>query len=339
MKWKQRLFKIYKWEFWPFWIFYIPISFYWAYSFIRTRAMFYFSATNPAMEMGGFIDYSKIDFFGNIPEGILPNMVFVSTEKDKENIEKTLAIKGLEFPLIAKPDKGERGKGVTKVKTLESLQAYLAAAKDRVILQEFITHPLEFGIMYYRLPNENKGHITSIVQKEFLTVCGDGKSTIRELMRSNQRTALYEDHVALSYPELLEQIPAQGEKKLLEPIGNHCRGTVFRNANHLINEQLEEVFDSISKQIDGFYFGRYDIKVTSLEDLYAGKNIILMELNGANSEPAHIYDPDMNIFTAYKHLFRHWRLMYKISVQNHKRGVQYMHRKIAFPRLVQHYQD
>ena len=146
------------------------------------------------------------------------------------------------------------------------------------------------------------------MQKEFLTVQGNGQSTIRELMRNSQRTALYETHVEMSYPELMEQIPAQGEKKLLE-------------------------------QIDGFYFGRYDIKVTNLDDLYAGKNIVLMELNGANSEPAHIYDPDMDIWTAYTHLIKHWRILYKISVQNHKRGVRYMSRKVAFPRLVQHYRD
>ncbi|OJJ18022.1 hypothetical protein BKI52_29670 [marine bacterium AO1-C] len=339
MKWKQRLFKIYKWEFWPFWFFYIPVYFYWAYSWIRTRSMFFFSAANPAMEMGGFIDYSKIDIFKKIPGDILPNMVFISTPKDKENIENILAIKGLEFPLIAKPDKGERGKDVAKIKNLEDLKTYLAAAKEQIILQEFITHPLEFGIMYYRLPNEDRGHITSVVQKEFLTVCGNGASTVRELMRSNQRTALYEEHVEMSYPELLEQVPAEGEKKLLEPIGNHCRGTVFRNANHLINEHMVEVFDNFSKQIDGFYFGRYDIKVPSLEDLYAGKNIVLMELNGANSEPAHIYDPNMDIWTAYTHLIKHWRILYKISVQNHKRGVHYMSRKVAFPRLVQHYRD
>lgn len=339
MKWKKRFIKIYKWEFWPFWFFYIPVYFYWAYSWIRTRSMFFFSAANPSMEMGGFIDYSKIEIFKQIPPQILPNMVFINTAHEKEDIENILAIKDLTFPLIAKPDKGERGKDVAKIDHLTELKAYLVSAKERVILQEFITHPLEFGIMYYRLPNEERGHITSIVQKEFLTVTGNGKSTVRELMKQSKRASLYEDHVEMSYPEVLEQVPPIGETKLLEPIGNHCRGTVFRNANHLINEQLVDVFDALSKQIDGFYFGRYDIKVTNLEDLYAGKNIILMELNGANSEPAHIYDPNMDIFTAYKHLLGHWRILYKISVQNHKRGVHYMSRKIAFPRLVQHYRD
>lgn len=287
--------------------------------------------------MGGFIDYPKMEVFKIIPPDVLPNMVFITNEEEKAKAESMVTEKGIQFPLIAKPDRGERGKGVAKIKNPGQLKTYLDAATDKIILQDFIEHPLEFGIMYYRLPNEERGNITSIVQKEFLMVVGDGKSTVRQLMRQNPRVALYESHVEMSYPEMLDKVPAKNEDTLLEPIGNHSRGTIFRNSNHLINDQLIDVFDSISKRIDGFYFGRYDIKVPSMEDLYAGKNIILMELNGVNSEPAHIYDPDMNIFSAYRDLLGHWRILYKVSTQNHKKGVQYISSRVAFPRLVQHY--
>lgn len=337
MKWKRFFTKLYKWEFWTFWVFYIPVYYYWAYCWIRTRSMFFFSAANPAMDMGGFIDYPKMEIFKIIPPDLLPNMVFITNEDEKQQAEQMVAAKGIQFPLIAKPDRGERGKGVAKIKNPAQLNAYLAAATDKIILQDFIEHPLEFGIMYYRLPNEERGNITSIVQKEFLTVMGDGKSTVRQLMRKSQRVALYEEHVEGSYPEILEKVPAKGEATLLEPIGNHSRGTIFRNSNHLINDQLIEVFDNMSKRIEGFYFGRYDIKVPTMEDLYTGKNIVLMELNGVNSEPAHIYDPDMNIFAAYRDLLKHWQVLYKVSSQNHKNGVPYINSREAFPRLVQHY--
>jgi phosphomannomutase len=58
-----------------------------------------------------------------------------------------------------------------------------------------------------------------------------------------------------------------GENRLLEPIGNHCRGTKFVNANHLINNQLDEVFSKISEGFEGFYYGRFDMKVESIDDL------------------------------------------------------------------------
>jgi hypothetical protein len=49
-----------------------------------------------------------------------------------------------------------------------------------------------------------------------------------------------------------------------------------------------------------------------------------MELNGANSEPAHIYDPNMPLMQAYKDLITHWKTIYKISVLNNKQGIKYM---------------
>ena len=78
----------------------------------------------------------------------------------------------------------------------------------------------------------------------------------------------------------MDTIIAQGEVKHLVVIGNHARGTTFLNANHLITPQLIDVFDAISKQVEGYNFGRYDIRVPSLEDLYAGRNIKILELNG-----------------------------------------------------------
>ena len=63
---------------------------------------------------------------------------------------------------------------------------------------------------------------------------------------------------------------------------------------------------------------------TDLED---GKNFAIVELNGAASEPTHIYDPKHSIFFAWKELGRHITYMYKISKQNHERGFSYLSHK------------
>ena len=55
-------------------------------------------------------------------------------------------------------------------------------------------------------------------------------------------------------------------------------------------------------------------------DLEKGKNFAIVEVNGAASEPTHIYDPKHSIIFGWKELSRHITYMYKISVQNHKRG-------------------
>jgi hypothetical protein len=107
-------------------------------------------------------------------------------------------------------------------------------------------------------------------------------------------------------------------------------GTKFINASHLINSRLTEVFDKISSSVPGFHYGRYDIRCRSVEDLYEGKGIKILELNGAGAEPGHIYDPEFPFMQAYRVLFQHWNILYQISRANYKKGTAYMTTKEAW---------
>ena len=129
----------------------------------------------------------------------------------------------------------------------------------------------------------------------------------------NPRAKLQLSSLEMVLGDQLEEVLPNGEEKELESIGNHCRGTAFLNGNDLINDQLHEVFDQICKNIPGFYFGRFDLRCSSLDDLYWGQGIKIMELNGAGSEPGHIYQPGTSIFTAYKDIFHHLNILLKIS--------------------------
>ena len=53
--------------------------------------------------------------------------------------------------------------------------------------------------------------------------------------------------------------------------GNHNRGAHFTNLHKEIDEDLHKVFDELSHYTDKFFYGRYDIKTTSIEDLKKGK--------------------------------------------------------------------
>jgi hypothetical protein len=48
---------------------------------------------------------------------------------------------------------------------------------------------------------------------------------------------------------------------------------------------------------------------------------MIVELNGINSEPVHIYDQKTGIFKAYKDFFKHMRYMYEISEENKQLGL------------------
>lgn len=63
---------------------------------------------------------------------------------------------------------------------------------------------------------------------------------------------------------------------------------------------------------------------THFEELEQGINFSIVELNGAASEPTHIYDPKHSLWFAWKELARHITYMFQISVANHQLGFPYL---------------
>jgi hypothetical protein len=227
--------------------------------------------------------------------------------------------------LIGKPDIGMRGMGVKKLHHREDLIAYIQQSKVNFLIQEFIPLENEVGIFYYRFPNKEKGHISGMVQKEFLTVLGDGQSTILELLKKNNRYILQLPSLIKVYGNKLHEVLPEGKETILVPYGNHARGAKFVNISHLIDEQLTATIDSICSQVDGFYYGRMDIRFNTWEELKQGKNFSIIEINGAGSEPTHIYDPKHSIFFAWKEIIRHLKILYTISKLNRQHAqIPYM---------------
>ena len=102
--------------------------------------------------------------------------------------------------------------------------------------------------------------------------------------------------------------------------GNHCQGTQFRDGSHLITPALENAIDSIARHIPGFFIGRFDVRYPKREDLAAGRNLGIVEVNGATSESTNMYDPSWSLFSTYRTLFRQWLLLYQIGGANQRLG-------------------
>ena len=297
-----------KFEHWPFKLVYFPILLYYFVNSIRERNPFYFYSVNPGIETGGLLIESKYHILQKIPNKYLPKMKLVHLQKI--NVTK--------FPLIIKPNYGERGVSVEKINNKKEFETYKKnnELEREYIVQEYIDLPYEAGIFYYRYPGKKQGVISSIVVKEFLSITGDGRSTMRELIKKNFRSRNQLTKLETKFN--LNQVIKKGEKIELEPIGNHNRGTTFLNGNHLINEKLRKVFDELANNIEGFYYGRYDIRAENFEAIQKGEFKVL-ELNGAKSEPAHIYHPGYSVCKAYASLFKHWSIMRRIAHQNKKK--------------------
>ena len=318
---KLILIKLTRYEFWPFWLFYLPIYFYGFFLAIRSGSATYFTATNPGMKYGGAFDMLKFDVLQKIDPEYVPLGILVQSDSTEAEIIHSLNEKRLGFPVVAKPNIGERGKDVELIEDIGGLGSYLADRKGDFILQEYVDYPIELGILYYRLPDGSKKEITSVMIRDFLKVHGDGKKTLKELLEGKTRALFRRKYLFRKYHEKLNMVIPKGEELLVEPIGNHNRGTCFLNGNHLINDMLLEVVSGIVSSFDGFDYGRLDLKTTSTENLLKGKDIRILELNGVSSEPAHIYDPDYKLFHAYNVIIRHMNIIFRISRMNHQNGI------------------
>lgn len=312
------------WEYWPFHIVYAPIYPIWLWYCLKARSFFFFNAANPSIENGGFLLESKKRIYGILPKGSYPDTCYFPAGTPFAEVEQVLQKAGMDYPLVGKPDIGMRGMGVSVLKNPEALADYIMNSRVPYLVQSWIPYEEEIGVFYCRIPGESKGRITGIVGKEFLSVTGDGRSTIRELLEKNERAIL--QAAILSRSVQSDQIPAHGEKIVLVPYGNHARGAKFLDLSRMSDAGLERVINEVCTNIKGFYYGRLDIRFASWEDLRAGRHFSIIELNGAGSEPTHIYDPSHNIFFAWKEIIRHWSILCHISRENHRRfNLPYMH--------------
>lgn len=329
--------KLTQWEYYPVYIANIPTVFFWIYFGIRARALFYFSTVNPVIETGGVMGESKINILRRLPEEHIPRTVFIAPTTDAAALLKMVAEEGIAFPLVCKPDVGERGFLVEKINNEAELKAYHQKVSVDYIVQDFIAYPLEISVLYYRMPDSAQGKITSVCIKKTLSVTGDGQSTVEELMQNYPRARFQLERFRKNHAARLQLVPALGEELELEPIGNHSRGTTFLNGNKHIDARLEKVFDQIGVRMEGIHYGRFDMKCQSIEQLKQGKDFKVLEFNGIASEPAHIYDPTYSPLQAYRDIFQHWKIIYRISQLQRQKGIQPMTWKEAYTSVVNYF--
>ncbi len=315
--------EIFHWEYWPMWLVYLPVSFYYLWLCVKARSFFFFSAANPTIETGGMFFESKWDIFKLIPQQYYPLTAIVWAGEDIDAALLKMEAIGLSFPVIAKPDRGERGWCVEIINNTEALKNYITRIPVDFLIQQYISLPVEMSIFYYRNPSKQKGVITSVTKKEYLKVAGDGNATLLQLIMKHDRAFLQLEKLKKNTAINLHKIVAKGEQEVLVPFGNHVRGAMFLDEGHIIDNELTQLFDHISKQIPGFYYGRFDLKCSSMEDLRKGK-LSILELNGSGAEPAHIYQPGFSFFKAQAVLARHYAMMYAAAKANHDTGTPYM---------------
>lgn len=313
------LIRLVYWEFWPSWIFYAPVWLQHVWLTLKTGTPFFFLATNPGIK-GFILSDSKSSTLQLVPEKYRLLSLLIQPGTPLKLALDRMGVKGIGFPVILKPDVGFRGIKVRKISDAVEFSDFLIHQKVPYLLQEFCSYKEEYGIFYYRHPAADTGSIPSITLKEFLSVSGTGCHTLEELVKANPRAILQASRLRDKFNANWQQVLPQGQRLELEGIGNHNLGTRFRDGSHLADDRLLDIFDTLSRQMEGFYFGRFDIRADSWEDLRNQERFKILEVNGIGAEPTHMYDPENSLLQAWEALCRTWRMSAEIARENLKRG-------------------
>jgi hypothetical protein len=274
------------------------------------------TAANPGLEDGGFAGESKSTILNQLPAEWTLAHVRLDGAGRLEALHAWMAQTGTCYPVVLKPDVGQRGTGVAVVRTEVEADAYLLRTSAPVIAQVHHAGPCEAGIFYYRRPRESRGQIFSITDKHFPFVVGDGEAPLEELIRRHHR---YRFQVELFLTRLGAErtaVPPAGRLVSIGAIGNHAQGALFLDGADLITPALSTRIDAIAQSIDGFFIGRFDVRYRDPRRFMAGEDLSIVELNGVTSEATHIYDPSRSLIAAYRTLMAQWRLVFEIGREN-----------------------
>lgn len=319
---KKILHRITNWEAWPFKILYTPIAIFWLWYIIKSKAVWFFTPSNPKITFGGMEGEPKKEMYDLLPAHLYPPTFTVLPAEEIIAVEQKLFLNGIDYPFIVKPEVGGQGILLRKINSTAELQHYHTMMPWEYIVQQLVEYPMEVSVFYIRHPKNTKGIITGFLLKIPLQVIGNGGVTLELLVKRHPKANKLITLLQPKHKESWTQIIPAGEKYMLSYAANHNRGAQFIDLKNEIDDKLVTLFDGISSTGNEFYYGRYDIMCTNVEDFKAGKNFTILEYNGCGAEPNHFYDTGYTLTGAYKEILKHWKALYEISKYNAASGVK-----------------
>jgi hypothetical protein len=311
-----------RWEFWPAWLYYLPIVAWILLLGLRHRQPTAFTAANPALDNGGVVGERKHQALAplqdNAPDLAARFRLLCGTER-LAAAQAFAAEVG--FPVVLKPDVGQRGRGVFIARNAAAMSDYLQRFQGDVIAQRYVAGE-EYGVFIARGPDEATARIISIVHKTFPAVTGDGVSTLRALILADARARLSAALLFRRWAAQLDDIPPVGTVIALVEIGSHCRGSLFLDATALATPALAATLTRLCDAVPGYGFGRIDLRVPSAAHLQRGEGLQALELNGVTAESAHIYHPDTSLLSGYRAMFAQWSQAFALGAAYARKGAK-----------------
>jgi len=315
--------KFLNWENYPKNVFLFPLYLFGIWKAMVNRRMWLFSTSNPNLTFGSFFGLTKSEVYQILPPNTYPNTVLIHSNDSFEQVVEKIAQSNLEYPFVVKPDVGMVGLLVRIIEDENQLRTYYDLVKVDWIVQEYISYNVEVGLFYVRNPNEQKGKIVGLSEKKPLSIIGDGKSTLGTLVENDSKAVFWKEEIFRKKKKKWNTIPAKGEFVELMYTGNRKTGAQLVELVDEIDEDLVILFDKISRHSNQIFYGRYDIKCNSLEDLKKGKNFAILEFNGVHSGYGHLYHCGKSAKEAYQTIFKMWQNLFQICMINHQNGARF----------------
>ncbi|MBL9203115.1 MAG: VTT domain-containing protein [Opitutaceae bacterium] len=328
--WRGRRLLLCRWrrltrfEFWPRWVVYAPVLLQILWLAFRHRSLALVTAVNPGIGAGGgLVGESKSEILRGLAgagERVAKwsRIEAGGAEKRVAALEGFMADHALAFPIVLKPDVGERGDGVVIARDESQARAAMEVTAGPLIAQAYVPG-VEFGVFYHRRPSADCGEVLAVTDKRLVGVTGDGKRCLEDLILADDRAICMAPFFLKKFTLRLDDVPAAGERVMLGELGTHCRGALFLDGTALATPALRAEIERVSRAFEGFHFGRYDVRAPSAEAFQRGEFTVI-ELNGLTSEATSIYDPRHGAWHGWRTLCRQWRIAYAIAAENRARG-------------------
>jgi len=325
-------------EWWPAWLLYGLLAPRFLRLAVRHRSLTCWTCVNPGVHPGGGV-------VGESKQAVLhgfddPRVLAQHDIDGPDRPARALQLLDSEpdlngFPVIVKPDAGQRGAGVTLVHDRDQLTDTVARTPGRVIIQRYHPGPVELGVFWVRDPatvgrerdDTTQGRVFAVTRKVFPVVEGNGRSTLRTLILAHPRYAIQARVYLEQLGERANDTPANGERVQLTTTGNHARGCRFEDGADLITPEFESAIDTLARTWKGpagepFDFGRFDIRSTSEDAVRDATDLAVIELNGVTSEATNLYDPSWSAARALRLLAEQWSIAFDLGAARKAAGAR-----------------
>lgn len=316
--------RLMRWEFWPIWAIYGAMSPSLLSMMLRYRSVRMPTLVNPLIPGGGLAGESKTaigEALDRAEAHAIPTLVLEpgGVESRTEAAERFQAQAEIGWPLVFKPDVGERGRGVAIVRDTDGIREYLEAEAGRTLVQAFVGGD-EFGLFFIRRPGlrGRKGELFSIARKSPREVIGNGVDSLERLILLDPICLPMAPKLLRLNGDRLQEVPAMNERVRVTELGTHSLGCRFLVGEDLRSEALEEAVDRLSATLD-VDLGRYDVRAPDEAALMRGEFKVI-EFNGLTGEPAHMYDPRYGLFAGLRILRAQWEAAFEIGAAHRAAG-------------------